>query len=309
MHKHDVEMLIVISKSKSFYEAAYALNYSPSVVSKHIARIEKELGVTLFQRSNRASTIALTAEGEALMPDFLSLHGHYNKIDRTLDMLLKKDENRIRIGVRGRTSSKDRDEILAEFVSNHPETRIELVEHTQKSLINLLYMGNLDALFLIVLNGSQNYTSLLDIMKDSKIESYIISSISEMYLGISNNDPLAELDEAPLSVFQDFHITFNSDKDSLEYAGLMNPFIRLSEKSGFSIKPLYTDTNDMSTFYLATKGKVAIPKLYSSFGYPGIKFVKISDWDTYCLSCYLSLESSKSPALVNLVKYVRSFIK
>lgn len=50
--------------SGSFRGAAKALNLSPSVVSEHISKLEKQIGAALLYRSTRA--ISLTNEGERL---------------------------------------------------------------------------------------------------------------------------------------------------------------------------------------------------------------------------------------------------
>lgn len=64
---NDLRALAIFAKvveSSSFRSAAVALNLSPSVVSHHIAQLEKRLGVALLYRSTRR--LSLTNEGEQL---------------------------------------------------------------------------------------------------------------------------------------------------------------------------------------------------------------------------------------------------
>src|SRR5918912_2893357 len=53
-----------VAEHGSFSAAALALNFTQSVVSHHVAQLEKELGVTLVERGRRP--IRLTPAGERL---------------------------------------------------------------------------------------------------------------------------------------------------------------------------------------------------------------------------------------------------
>jgi DNA-binding transcriptional LysR family regulator len=57
----------------SFVKAASALQLSPSVVSHHIAQLEKQLGVALIYRSTRK--LSLTSEGEKLLASAQKMTG------------------------------------------------------------------------------------------------------------------------------------------------------------------------------------------------------------------------------------------
>ena len=59
---HALEMFIVVSKQGSFASAAQSLGMNPSTISKGIERLEKEVGIRLFQRTTRS--IHLTPAGK-----------------------------------------------------------------------------------------------------------------------------------------------------------------------------------------------------------------------------------------------------
>ena len=69
MNMNVINTIVAVSKSSSFLEAAYTLNYSPAVISKHIAGAEEELGVRLFERGTKSSSLSATPECEALLDD------------------------------------------------------------------------------------------------------------------------------------------------------------------------------------------------------------------------------------------------
>ena len=65
MNEKDYQYTLAVAKCKSFSRAADLLYISQPVLSRYIAALEKELGVTLFDRS--ASPIRLTSAGGAVL--------------------------------------------------------------------------------------------------------------------------------------------------------------------------------------------------------------------------------------------------
>ena len=310
MNFKEVEAIVTVSQSKSFYEAAYMLNYSPSVISKYVSNVEKEIDVAIFVRGNRAQSISLTQEGEALMPGFIRIHDCIQQLKNDLSVLKYRYSEMLRIGISGHISALGRDEIIANFLQQYPKVNIEQTKHdTIETLIHMLYSEAVDGVFLIALDGSQNYSMLVNLLGDPKIESFLIHRESTMFLGISDKEPLAEQSEAPLIAFRDFFIMFHPDQRILVKGGTLEPFSRISKESGFELKPIFIEPRDLSSFYLAKKAKIAIPSLSATFEYPGIKFIKLSDWDTFALSYFLSLKNNSNHNLIRLKKCVRTFTK
>ena len=304
MNMKEIEVLMTIARSKSFYEAACALNYAPSVVSKCVSNVEEELGVVLFVRSNRASSIALTKEGSILMPHFLRLHECGQQLRSDAAVLQGGNNSLLKIGTGNQLISLGMDEIMAHFYQAHPEVRIEQTRMDFESQIHSMYSGQQDGVFLLVQNGSSNSNSLNSLLEDSKVESFLLVREHNIYLGISEDHPLANKDSTPLAAFREFSIAFHSDKAILVKAGTMAPFLRLSKKAGFELTPIYIDPRDTSAFYLATQMKIAIPSLRCSVKYPGVKFVRVEDSTSY----FLTLKANRNSALAQFKKSVQVFL-
>ena len=309
MNMKEIEAIVTVAQSKSFYEAAYALNYSPSVISKCVSAVEEELGVTLFVRSNRASAISLTKEGVLLMPHFVGLYERCQRLHNDAAALRENHDGLLRIGTGNQLCSPGMDEIMADFYHTNADIRIEQTKLDFEAQIHALYSGRQDGVFFLVQHGSDNAQTLSSLVKDPKVEAFHLVREREMYLGISEEEPLAKQDAAPLEAFRGFSFAFHSNKVILEKSGTMTPFISLSGKAGFDLKPIYIDPRDTSAFYLATQMKIAIPSLRGSFKYPAVKFVRIEDWDSFSDSYFMTLRDNRSASLAQFRKSVLAFLK
>ncbi len=308
MNMKEIEALITVVKHRSFNEAAFVLSYSPSVISKYISKFEKELGVVLFNRSNRASSITLTEDGEALMPIVIQLFESYKRLQNGAAALQDKARGFLRIGTGINRCTPGRDEIIADFVLKHPDAPMEQIKLDFDSQIHAIYSGNLDGAFLMVQKDSINAETLEGLLNDPKIESYLLVRNYNMYLAISEKEPLAAGDAAPFAAFQDFAIAFHPNQDILTRSGTMTPFLQLSKKNHIELKHISIDTNDTSTFHLTKHMKIAIPSASDDGSYPGVKFIRVMDWDAYSTSYFLVLKSNKSSALTQLKKSVHSYL-
>ena len=160
MNMKEIEAIVTVARSRSFFEAACTLNYAPSVISKCVSSIEDELSVVLFSRSNRASSVSMTREGELLMPCINRLYDAYRQLQHDASALQTGDDNLLRIGAGVSFSTLGTDEILADYFLAHPEVRVEQTKTDFESLIHALYSGRYDCIFILVQDGSVNDDTL-----------------------------------------------------------------------------------------------------------------------------------------------------
>ena len=63
-----LEAVMAVAKLRSFSEAAETIPCAQSSISRHVRAAEDELNVVLFDRSSKSNTVALTSEGERVLP-------------------------------------------------------------------------------------------------------------------------------------------------------------------------------------------------------------------------------------------------
>lgn len=140
----DIKILknfITIAESGSICKAAKELHISQPPLSKQIHSLEEELGVKLFERSNRG--IQLTKEGNLLYRHANSLIAYSNQIKREL---MHEEDAIIRLGMI--TSSVQYTlALIRKFFKDEP-THFEITEGNSFHLLNLLENDMIDLAFI-----------------------------------------------------------------------------------------------------------------------------------------------------------------
>lgn len=137
--------LLAVAEHGSFSAAARAIHTVQSNVSTHIARLEKELGVVLVDRSSGG----LTEEGEAAVARARRVRAELDAL--TSDVAALRDEvvGSVRLGVIGSIGRWLVPDLLAGMQGRHPSVDLVVVDATTTSLLPQLREGSLD---LAVLN-------------------------------------------------------------------------------------------------------------------------------------------------------------
>jgi DNA-binding transcriptional LysR family regulator len=111
-----------VAQELSFFKAAEILNYAQSSVTAHIQYLEKEVGVTLFERKGR--NVSLTGHGEKFLPfayQMLSL------MNEAKSAALGKSESSgiISVGMLESLCTYRFPPILKQFHETHPKVEIQ----------------------------------------------------------------------------------------------------------------------------------------------------------------------------------------
>jgi len=140
MDLRQLNALVVVAETGSFSAAARALHTVQSNISTHIARLEKELGATLVDRSRGT----LTEEGEAVLARTRRIQGELEAI--TADVAALRDEisGNVRLGVIGTVGRWLVPLVLERITELHPKIHVVVVDATTTSLVPQLLSDDLD---------------------------------------------------------------------------------------------------------------------------------------------------------------------
>lgn len=121
-----LETFIKVAECGSFSKAAEDLFITPTAVMKQINALEKEMSVTLFERTNHG--LRLTKAGESYLQDARYIVEYS---DRAVEKAREIDEGEsrksIRIGVSAMTPARFVLDLWSQIQSSMPNLKIELI--------------------------------------------------------------------------------------------------------------------------------------------------------------------------------------
>lgn len=143
---HRYQAFVQVAELGSFTRAAEALSYSQSAVSRLVADLEREWDVTLLERSRAG--VALTREGEQLLPAARALCAAHDEFRTRVDSLHNLSAGIIRIGAFSSVSTHWLPRIIAAFRRDYPGMEYELFLGDYDEMENALITGRIDCAFL-----------------------------------------------------------------------------------------------------------------------------------------------------------------
>ena len=181
--------LAAIADHGSFSAAAKALFTVQSNVSAHVARLERELGVTLVDRSRGC----LTEEGEVVVARARAVQHELDAIYADLASRGKEVAGDARLGVIGTTARWLVPQVLTALRVANPKVRAIVVESPTTALLPQLAAGQVDAAVVNLPVEDPDFT----------IEPLFSE---DMYLLVTSSHPLAGASEVTLAELADHQL-------------------------------------------------------------------------------------------------------
>lgn len=132
----------------SFTKAAEILHYSQSGVSRMIADLEQEWGLSLLERSRAG--VRLTAEGVQILPHAQKLCRAYDKLQMQVDDLRGLQSGLIRVGAMASAATHWFPNIVRSFQRDFPNIDYELLLGAYEELEQWLTEGRIDGAFTVL---------------------------------------------------------------------------------------------------------------------------------------------------------------
>lgn len=140
MDLRQLAALAAVADHRSFSGAARALHTVQSNVSTHVARLEREVGTTLVNRS----TGQLTDAGEIVVGRARRILNELNALTADVASSLGEVSGAVRFGVIGTTGRWLLPHLLDLLEDRYPNVRLVTVDATTTSLVPQLAAGTLD---------------------------------------------------------------------------------------------------------------------------------------------------------------------
>jgi LysR family hydrogen peroxide-inducible transcriptional activator len=140
MDLRQLSALIAVAEGGSISAAARSLHTVQSNVSSHLARLERELGVTLFDRSGGF----LTEEGHAVVRRARRVQAELEALDADVAALRDEITGTVRLGCIGTSARWLVPPVLEAVTEAHPKVHVIVVDATTTSLLPRLLGDELD---------------------------------------------------------------------------------------------------------------------------------------------------------------------
>jgi DNA-binding transcriptional LysR family regulator len=137
-----LQVFHAVATRRSFSAAALALSYTQSSVSESVAALERELGVTLLDRSSRP--VRPTPAGDVVLAHAETLLGQAAAVAEDLVALARGDAGRLRVAGFYTAWSTFLPAAVAAFSAAHPNVELELSQLDPSAALRAVRAGELD---------------------------------------------------------------------------------------------------------------------------------------------------------------------
>jgi DNA-binding transcriptional LysR family regulator len=142
-----IKSFLVLAKTSSFTEAARQSFFTQQAISKRIAKLEQELGTTLFIRLHNG--VQLTPEGEVYYQAFKQAMDAIDQAQDKVNRMRERQEEHIRLGyLEMLIINESWNNFMQQFRSRYPELEIKIQTYSDGVLLQSLLRDDVDAAIL-----------------------------------------------------------------------------------------------------------------------------------------------------------------
>ena len=280
-----LRQILAIRDHGSFARAAEALHVAQPALSKSIAKIERELRLTIFTRTSTGSE--LTPMGEMIAERAERVLAATQNLARDAALVAGGDAGAVRLGVG--TTLKDTllPRLLLKMVEAHPHLRLQIELGAVNRLLPLVQKRELD---LVLCAADKSNSSLV----------YVEAMRAELMFVASPEHPLASEPSITIDRLAEFPC-----------AGPSIPGYTASALLGRAAASRTLDTytaNDFDALIPIVRGGHAAliaPSFLVQAAIRAGELVRLNlDWTAAeCFGCYMTPASSFSPILAKITRY------
>jgi DNA-binding transcriptional LysR family regulator len=119
-----MSVFVEVAKAGGFAEAARRLNLSSTAVSRHVADLERELGVTLLRRTTRH--VSLTEAGARYLPRAAAVLDEVEALNAEISAVDTAPRGRLRVTAPPAIGNDWIARLAVDFAATYPEIELEL---------------------------------------------------------------------------------------------------------------------------------------------------------------------------------------
>lgn len=247
------EYVLALAECMNFSQAAAKLKISQSTLSQQIQKTEKELGVSLFDRTT--SSLKLTQYGQLYIKGARKILDAYTE---TLDSITDADSGAagsVTMGIAPSRAPFLLPGVVSQFRKSYPDVRLNFVENKSKDLMKDLYEGNIDFAYTVLSSQESLKDFEAEIVTDEEV--MLVCRKGGIIDGLSQDGSVdfKKLVKEKFIVLQDSQL-------------LTDYFYTLKQKSGSQVN-IGICVSELSTAIAMVKeslGIMLLPSSYKKYG-------------------------------------------
>ncbi|MHC5704274.1 LysR family transcriptional regulator [Streptomyces tirandamycinicus] len=146
MELQQMRYVIAVAETNSFTRAAQRCLVVQSALSHQIARLERELGARLFERTSRR--VRLTPAGAAFLPAARRCLDAAERAAAEVAASVGEVRGRLEVGLIPTVAAVDVPNVLKDFHRRHPKARISVSVGASDELVERVRQGEIEVAFL-----------------------------------------------------------------------------------------------------------------------------------------------------------------
>lgn len=237
-----LEQLIYLTEANkyhSFTKAAETLYVSQSTISMSMAALEKELNLTLFNRSKKG--ISLTIHGEYILTCAQEILAQLNDIKRYATMYAQNMDGLIKIGVAQLFIDTIMPKMVPELIKTAPNLQIKLYAYDNFSIIDNIYTKKIH---LGIIGYSQSQQAKISaILQEKNLSDECLLSC-ELKCYVNTFHPLARQKNITLTDILPYKIIIHEFSGHFAGDYLQKQGANLIEANNYSIISKLLENND-----------------------------------------------------------------
>lgn len=250
-----------LAEDRSFTRAAARLHLSQPGLSTQIQALEREVGVTLVDRSNR--TVTLTAAGEVLLAEARRV---LEGLDDTVELLQRTgraEVGRLTVGFVPSAATTVLPEAVRRFGAEHPGVVTRLREMTPDDLVHALHDASIDlAMMFRPFDDDSLHTQLLH--------------RERFVLAVPDSHPLSRRRRVAVAALRDEAFVLPARHGR---PGLHGRIMEVCGKAGFTPRPVQDDVWMIQTIVglvAAGAGIALVPESTRALPRAGVHYLDVT---------------------------------
>lgn len=213
---------LVVAETQNFLEAAAILYCSQATLTKHIQRLELDLGLMLFDRTTRK--VSITKNGEMLLPYAREITELYERLTVQVKGSKNDSQQTLTIGSIPALAQYNITELLVSFKKMNPQATINVIQAGSEELIELVRQRKCDLAFI------RTYGEL------SSEFCYLPIAADELVAIVPSHHPLANEGVVPIEKLSRENFVLIPENTMLHRLS-----VQLCRESGFEPHVVFTD--------------------------------------------------------------------